>query len=436
MSLPSGFKIDMRRVYSPAVRDALDRLHATQVYNDPTALIVWCDGFLPSRDFLNIYPHQRLNKIPGMEILCSKNTFFQALSRMKTLYPGFYNFFPTTFQLPFQFSEFQREHLRLSAEYSKKFKGSTPPRLLFCTWILKPRSGCCGSGIRLIQNSFNVLNLTQPAIIQRYVSPFLIDGYKFDFRFYVLISALQPLSVYIYNEGLARFCTHLYTAPTPETLSDRFCHLTNTAVNIANIEKQRPILELASAILKRVTEIDARGHTLWERIREVVMLSIVAQYPGILQNVGIMVPDVNCEGFAPPQKNIDNIHRYFHLLGIDVMINNKCEPIILELNDRPSMCMMDDLEHELKAKVVFDTLNVVSADGEDVGKVRLGGWEKLLPMERGVGGYGLHTIIERECKGALAEPNRLVLKRLGYVPSASYSRGSKRIVVALPPLHQ
>jgi tubulin polyglutamylase TTLL6/13 len=282
------------------------------------------------------------------------------------------------------------------------------------------------------------VNQTQPAVIQRYVSPLLLDGYKFDFRFYVLISSLHPLTIYLYNEGLARFCTHAYAPPTPDTLDDRFCHLTNTAVNVANPENPRPILELASSVLGRVIEMDSRGATLWERIRQVVMLSIVAQYPGILQNVGMTIADTKRDGFVPPKKALYEIHRYFHLLGIDVMINDRCEPVVLELNDRPSMCVTYDLEQDLKSRVVFDALNIVTVDGGDAGDRAIpGGWEKVLPaVGDAAGGRAVQCMVERCCQGALASPKRLVMKRLGYVPASSYSRGPKRVVAPLPPLHQ
>jgi tubulin polyglutamylase TTLL6/13 len=44
--------------------------------------------------------------------------------------------------------------------------------------------------------------------VQRYLSkPYLIDGLKFDLRIYVLIASVDPLKIFVYHQGLARFAT-------------------------------------------------------------------------------------------------------------------------------------------------------------------------------------------------------------------------------------
>lgn len=40
--------------------------------------------------------------------------------------------------------------------------------------------------------------------------PFLIDELKFDFRIYVLLAGIDPLRIFVYQEGLARFATDKY----------------------------------------------------------------------------------------------------------------------------------------------------------------------------------------------------------------------------------
>ena len=61
--------------------------------------------------------------------------------------------------------------------------------------------------------------------------PYLIDGFKFDLRLYVLLAGVNPLRVFLYKEGLARFATVPYESPQPANLSNLFMHLTNYAIN-------------------------------------------------------------------------------------------------------------------------------------------------------------------------------------------------------------
>lgn len=64
---------------------------------------------------------------------------------------------------------------------------------------------------------------------QRYIhNPMLIDGRKFDLRLYVLVTSMEPLRVYLFEEGLVRFSTKRYSL---RNLRSRFTHLTNYSIN-------------------------------------------------------------------------------------------------------------------------------------------------------------------------------------------------------------
>ena len=52
-------------------------------------------------------------------------------------------------------------------------------------------------------------------------------------RMYVLVTSYHPLRVYLYNEGLARFATELYSND-PNILKNKFVHLTNFSINKRN----------------------------------------------------------------------------------------------------------------------------------------------------------------------------------------------------------
>lgn len=56
-------------------------------------------------------------------------------------------------------------------------------------------------------------------VCQQYVSkPFLIDGFKFDLRVYVLVTSCDPLRLFVYDDGLGRFATMKYMDPSNNNL--------------------------------------------------------------------------------------------------------------------------------------------------------------------------------------------------------------------------
>ncbi len=76
-----------------------------------------------------------------------------------------------------------------------------------------------------------IASITQPVIVSQYISnPMLVNGYKFDIRIYVVLTSVNPLRIYIYEEGLVRFATEKYYLGQPFK-KDKFMHLTNYAVN-------------------------------------------------------------------------------------------------------------------------------------------------------------------------------------------------------------
>lgn len=259
---------------------------------DPPPTFVWVDGILRKEDAIEHEPYQRFNKIPGMDFICYKSTLFKTLNEMQKLYPTLFDVYPRTFLLPKEFLDFQREHKAICG------RSMQAP-----SWVVKPRNSCCGRGISIVQSVAEVQSIDYEAVIQQYITPFLIDGHKFDFRLYILIASLQPLAIFIYKEGIARFCTQIFEFPSKSNRNKKFMHLTNTAINIEN-SKESPLkfTKLASEVLDTISKRYHNGDQLWNRICEVCRAVIIGLYGAILNNL-----PKKCDEKSPAQKRYEMI---------------------------------------------------------------------------------------------------------------------------------
>jgi tubulin polyglutamylase TTLL6/13 len=163
--------------------------------------------------------------------------------------------------------------------------------------------------------------------VQQYVSnPYLIESLKFDLRVYVLIMGYDPLRVFIYNEGLGRFATEKYQRVKKKNMKDVYMHLTNYAINKTNKnfvfnssvrEMDKGHKRSLSAIysLLKAKGLDAEG--IRRKIDELVIKTLIVGQPMIAHTYSLAQSDHNASDFC------------FHILGFDVLINDKLEPMLL-----------------------------------------------------------------------------------------------------------
>ncbi|XP_025774523.1 tubulin polyglutamylase TTLL13P-like [Puma concolor] len=290
---------------------------------------------------------QKINHFPGMTEICRKDLLARNLNRMQKLYPTEYNIFPRTWCLPADYGDFQ--------SYGRQRKTRT--------YICKPDSGCQGRGI-FITRSPREIKPGEHMICQQYISkPFLIDGFKFDMRIYVLITSCDPLRIFMYEEGLARFATMPYAEPNNSNLDDVCMHLTNYAINKHN---ENFVRDDAAGSKRKLSTLNAwlREHgydprELWGHIEDIIVKTIISAHSVLRHNYRTCFPHYLSGGTCA----------CFEILGFDILLDHKLKPWLLEVNHSPSFTTDSRLDREVKDALLCDAMTLVNLRGCDKRKV-------------------------------------------------------------------
>ena len=126
--------------------------------------------------------------------------------------------------------------------------------------------------------------MDEMSVISRYISnPLLINGHKFDLRVYVLITSYEPLRIYVFKEGLARFASESYS--TKQNKNNKFQHLTNYSINKNNenyVQNENAADDDSgfkwslSALCAHFEKEGVDVRLMWAKIFDVIVKSVLA----------------------------------------------------------------------------------------------------------------------------------------------------------------
>uniref|UniRef100_A0A096MF53 Tubulin tyrosine ligase-like family, member 7 n=1 Tax=Poecilia formosa TaxID=48698 RepID=A0A096MF53_POEFO len=263
--------------------------------------------------------------------------------------PHEYNFTPRTWIFPAEYTQFQNYVKELRRKRKQK------------TFILKPANGAMGHGISLIR-SCEKLPSHEHFIVQEYLDkPFLMEGYKFDLRIYILVTSCDPLRIFLYNDGLVRMGTEKYHSPNDANLTQLYMHLTNYSVNKHNENFER--FEAVDRGSKRsiswfieflrVNNCDVSK--FWEDISELVVKTLIVAEPHVLHAYRM------CRAGQPPGS--DSV--CFEVLGFDILLDRKLKPWLLEINRAPSFGTDQKLDYDVKKGVLLNALELLNIRASD-----------------------------------------------------------------------
>ena len=220
---------------------------------------------------------------------------------------------------------------------------------------MKPNDECQGRGIFLTRDP-NVIKPTDQVVIQKYMyKPHLIEGLKYDLRIYVMLCGVNPLRVYIYKDGLARFATVKYEKPKDDNIDNLFMHLTNYAINkesegfVANTDKNNDDVGSKRSLQRILEGIELDdGEEAMENVQmklyDIINKSLCMSTPHMTHLIRSCHPD-----------DIEN-QLCFQILGFDVIIDSNLRPFLLEINQCPSLKTDSPIDIRIKRGLVIDVM--------------------------------------------------------------------------------
>lgn len=285
---------------------------------------------LKSAQYKSIKPFQKVNHFPGAFHIGRKDRLWMHISEMQEKWGSEFEIIPYTYVLP--------KDLQLL----KNYLDEDPNNHI----ILKPPASARGTGITVTRKLKEIPAKT-PLIAQHYVDrPMTINNAKFDLRLYVYIPCLEPLRVYIYDEGLVRFASVPYSKCV-STVSNKYMHLTNYSIN-----------KLAEADGVADCPVPKwRLSELWSHLEDCGFDS---------EKIRVDIDDVIIKAVIACEKPIrDHMSKHItfgfvchELFGIDILLDENARPWLLEVNISPSLHSGTALDISVKAPLAKDVLNL------------------------------------------------------------------------------
>ena len=154
--------------------------------------------------------------------------------------------------------------------------------------IVKPDCSSQGKGI-FITHDIDSIPKDEVLVVQQYMQhPHLIEGLKYDMRLYVLVLSCEPLKIFLYNDGLVRYCTQKYKPIDPNAdksqLNNMFMHLTNYAINKEsesftapkNTQDDKGHKRTLKKVMERLKEMGLDTDRIMGEIKDVIIKTMIS----------------------------------------------------------------------------------------------------------------------------------------------------------------
>lgn len=280
-------------------------------------------------------------------------------------------------------------------------------------WIVKAPDTCCGVGIKLLYRLADIIECEKGMggrTVQKYIesplltllqtpaaapsTPYLT---KFDLRIWVLVTSMEPLKAYIYSTVYGRHCVHEFNLSV-KSLGDNSMHLTNYSIQrksngnegdtastgINAIRKLRGSVASSGASEALTSPRACSNQTVIN-----TQTDLLLTHREILEIVGVdtwnnrIWPGIKASissTLKVAKEHVKHRDKSFEFLGYDVLIDELCNPWILEVNMSPALAHRCDSHNNVIKKMADGIINLTvlpHVAGINAADADVSSWEVL-----------------------------------------------------------
>ncbi|KAM6456261.1 putative tubulin polyglutamylase TTLL9 isoform 4-T4 [Liasis olivaceus] len=327
----------------------------------------WCDVRWLQENFDHTYmdEHVRISHFRNHYELTRKNYTVKNLKRLRKqleresgkLEAMKCDFFPKTFEMPSEYHLFVEEF--------RKNPG--------ITWIMKPVARSQGRGIFLFRKLKDVIDWRKVRCLLLLTSQEGIsweeptlklgsDGVRLDD---------QKDEIPVENYVAQRYIENPYLIGAGDS-GRLFSRLRNPYSHLM------PDIHLTNvAVQKTAPDYDPEKGCKW-MIQQFRLFLTAKHGAEAVEMLFSEMDNIFIKSLQSVQKVIISDKHCFELYGYDILIDQDLKPWLLEVNASPSLTASSQEDHDLKTRLLEDTLNIVDMEGRLMGKEkRVGGFDLI-----------------------------------------------------------
>ncbi|TMW56292.1 hypothetical protein Poli38472_008940 [Pythium oligandrum] len=322
----------------------------------------------------------KVNHLPGAERLTNTDIFHRHIvdnQRRKEKF--FFNFVPKHFMLPRDEAKLPNEFEATRKKVQFELKRERDP-LVYQRYLVRPvpKSGnddaltpaVVVSSEKELQEKLQYEFKGQEVEFTQYLEPFLLDGHKFSAGFYVAVTSLDPVRVYVFDHALIKISKTAYPANL-DVNSDRSTYNLNEYIppwDFPDLQKYfyefpsdtRPGTNAWKVVKRYLNMQGIDTKRLQREINDAIVKSVISSRGFLQSQVG------NLKRFKKQDEKeserTDLSESFFELWRFDFELDDMGKPWLSKIHSNPSMTAEKSVfgtDEAIKKRVIFDLLNLV-----------------------------------------------------------------------------